>query len=358
MKRFTFIITALLLATATMMAKEFTLGKLKFKTLSDTKVELVGAVNKGITNLDLNSAITYQGKSYSLTSIGEYAFEACSSLTSITIPNSVTSIGDWAFSGCSRLTSITIPNSVTSIGWLAFDGCSGLTSITIPNSVTSIGFAVFDGCSALNSITIPNSVTVIGTWAFKDCSSLTSITIPESVTSIGDEAFSGCAALTRVNYNGTQASWNLVERSLDWMVGSSIKFIHCWDVMIAMEEEIVELFGERVFVVVERMPEFPGGQQAMMKFLGENIKYPVNAQEKGIQGRVICKFVVEKDGNVSDIQVVRTSGDASLDSEAVRVISTMPKWKPGIQRGKPVRVKYTIPINFRLSDEPKEGAKP
>ena len=105
---------------------------------------------------------------------------------------------------------------------------------------------------------------------------------------------------------------------------------------------------EVIFVVVESMPEFPGGQQAMMRYIGENIKYPVIAQENGIQGRVICQFVIEKDGKVTDIQVVRSSGETSLDKEAVRVINSMPKWKPGKQRGKPVRVKYTIPVNFRL----------
>jgi protein TonB len=113
-----------------------------------------------------------------------------------------------------------------------------------------------------------------------------------------------------------------------------------------VEEEEEE--EEEVFMIVENMPEFPGGQQAMMKYIAENIKYPVIAQENGIQGRVICQFVVEKDGKPSNIQVVRTSGDASLDKEAVRVIGTMPKWKPGTQRGKPVRVTYTLPVSFRL----------
>ena len=115
-----------------------------------------------------------------------------------------------------------------------------------------------------------------------------------------------------------------------------------------VEAPVEEEEEEVIFVVVESMPEFPGGQQAMMKYVAENIKYPVIAQENGIQGRVICQFVVEKDGKVSDIQVVRSSGEASLDKEAVRVINSMPKWKPGKQRGKPVRVKYTLPVNFRL----------
>ena len=127
----------------------------------------------------------------SVTSIGKYAFEGCSGLTSVTIPNSVTSIGECAFSGCSGLTSITIPNSVTSIGYYAFADCSGLTSITIPNSVTSIGYAAFSGCSGLTSVTIPNSVTSIGKYAFADCSGLTSVTIGSGVTSIGNNAFDG-----------------------------------------------------------------------------------------------------------------------------------------------------------------------
>ena len=104
-----------------------------------------------------------------VTSIGHYAFDGCSGLTSIEIPNSVTSIGDHAFNGCSGLTSIEIPNSVTSIGDYAFYNCSGLTSIEIPNSVTSIGSSAFYGCSGLTSIEIPNSVTSIGNYAFRNC---------------------------------------------------------------------------------------------------------------------------------------------------------------------------------------------
>ena len=105
---------------------------------------------------------------------------------------------------------------------------------------------------------------------------------------------------------------------------------------------------EVIFVVVESMPEIPGGQQALFKYLADNVKYPVIAQENGIQGRVICQFVVNKDGSIVDVVAVRSSGEPSLDKEAIRVIQSMPKWKPGKQRGKPVRVKYTVPVNFRL----------
>ena len=117
------------------------------------------------------------------------------------------------------------------------------------------------------------------------------------------------------------------------------------DVPVAapIEEEEEEV----VFQVVEKMPQFPGGQQALFEYLSKNIRYPVIAQENGLQGRVICQFVVNSDGSIVDIVVVR-SVDPSLDKEAVRVIQSMPKWQPGEQRGKAVRVKYTLPVNFRL----------
>ncbi|MDO9154217.1 MAG: energy transducer TonB [Paludibacter sp.] len=110
----------------------------------------------------------------------------------------------------------------------------------------------------------------------------------------------------------------------------------------AIEEE-----DNVVFQVVETMPSFPGGDAALFKFLNDNVKYPVIAQENGIQGRVICQFVVNRDGSIVDVEVVR-SVDPSLDKEAIRVIKSMPNWSPGKQRGKSVRVKYTLPVNFRL----------
>ena len=175
-----------LVATTSLWAYNFKSGDLYYNITSGSApctVE-VSYAEESITSAVIPSTVTYNGTTYSVTSIGLYAFCGCSSLTSVTIGNSVTSIGDNAFAYCSSLTSITIPNSVTSVGSVAFSNCSSLTSVTIGNSVTSIGYE-----------------------AFGDCSSLTSITIPNSVTSIGDNAFSNCSSLTKTNYTGDIAGW-------------------------------------------------------------------------------------------------------------------------------------------------------
>jgi protein TonB len=116
-------------------------------------------------------------------------------------------------------------------------------------------------------------------------------------------------------------------------------------VISAKEEEEEE--EAQVFFIVEDMPEFPGGEMALRTYIANAIKYPVIAQENGIQGKVYVTFVVGKDGSVSNASIAR-GVDPSIDKEALRVINTLPKWKPGKQRGKPVNVSYTVPINFQL----------
>lgn len=113
---------------------------------------------------------------------------------------------------------------------------------------------------------------------------------------------------------------------------------------VAVEEETDE---GQIFQVVEQMPEFPGGMEALMKYLNKNIKYPSRAQDNNIQGRVMVSFVVNRDGSIVDPEILKAV-DKDLDNEALRVIKAMPKWTPGKQRGKPVRVKYTVPVTFRL----------
>ena len=154
--------------------------------------------NEYIGEVTIPANVTYNGTTYSVTTIGEWAFTGCIELTSVTIGNSVTTIGDYAFSECDGLTSVTIGNSVTTIGEYAFGYCEELTSITIPNSVTTIGNSAFYGCRNLTSIEIPNSVTTIGDYAFYYCRNLTSIEIPNSVTTIGERAFYNCRNITSI----------------------------------------------------------------------------------------------------------------------------------------------------------------
>ena len=151
-------------------AEDFTVGDFKYTIMSDESVSIAKSDGSTLSGeIVIPETVTYNGKNYSVTSIGDDAFFSCRGLTSVTIPNSVTSIGNDAFFHCSGLTSVTIPNSMTCIGDYAFSGCSGLTSVTIPNSVTSIGIGAFSGCSGLTSVTIPNSMTYIGDHAFSGC---------------------------------------------------------------------------------------------------------------------------------------------------------------------------------------------
>ena len=203
-----FLLFVAFVATTSLWAYDFKSGDLYYTITSNSApytVEVTDAVSS-ITTATIPETVTYKRTTYSVTSIGTSAFYNCSSLTSITIPNSVTSIGNSAFEDCSSLTSITIPNSVTSIGNSAFEDCSSLTSVTIPNSVTSIGMYAFWVCSSLTSVTIGNSVTSIGIAAFSGCS-LSSITIPNSVTTIGFGAFK-CPSLNSIVVESGNATYD------------------------------------------------------------------------------------------------------------------------------------------------------
>ena len=200
MKTRLFTLCIALMATLRLFAGyDFTIDGICYTTLGGDSVEVGKNTNaKGaiIIPETVKTVITYR-----VVGIGDAAFLGCTSLTSITIPNSVTNIGISAFYGCSSLLSISIPNNVTNIDNNAFRGCTSLTSVTIPNSVMSIGDYAFYGCTGLTSITIPNRVTYIGEYTFKGCTSLTSVTIGESVSEIGKSAFESCTSLTSVVWN-------------------------------------------------------------------------------------------------------------------------------------------------------------
>ena len=164
--------------------------------------------------------VTFMNRTRKVTSIDDYAFYNCSSLTSVTIPNSVTSIGDYAFGKSNRLTSVNIPNGVTSINNYVFYGCTGLTSVNIPNGVPSIGISAFES-SGLTSVNIPNSVTSIGDCAFKGCR-LTSVNIPNSVTSIGNSAFENCGLTSVIIPNSVTSIGNSAFKNCYYLTSVTI----------------------------------------------------------------------------------------------------------------------------------------
>ena len=282
MKKLFTLLLAVAASVGTMFAEKVQIGDLYYNLDATNQTAQVTSQNSSnpywsatIATANIPSSVEYNSVTYTVTSIGEYAFYYCTGLTTVTIgssvksigsdafdkcsslkfvnvsdisawcaikfdnnmsnplyqannlylngtlvtnlviPNSVTSIGDYAFRGCTGLTSVTIPNSVTSIGGEAFYGCTGLTSVTIGNSVTSIGDYAFYKCSSLTSVTIGNSVTSIGEWAFGYCTDLASVTIPNSVTSIGYWAFNN---VPNIVYNGTATGSPWGARSVNGFV--------------------------------------------------------------------------------------------------------------------------------------------
>ena len=154
---------------------------------------------------------------------------------------------------------------------------------------------------------------------------------PQEVTKTQDETEKSDVAISSVNFDqGSDEGQEVLKQN---------------QVVVEKVEEKEE--ETKIFEVVEQMPQFPGGDAALMQYLSSHIKYPVVAEENGIQGRVVCTFVVERNGSITDVRVVK-SVDPSLDKEAVRVIKGMPSWIPGKQNGSAVRVKYTVPVTFRL----------
>ena len=275
------LVIALLLTGFTAYAHDFEVDGIYYTITSDrdktVKVTFKGDFEYNAFSYSgdiiIPSEVSYYNTTYSVTKIGDYAFQGCDDLTNVSIPNSIISIGDHAFWDCTSLTSISLPNSITNIGELVFAGCNNLTSIIIPNTVTSIGVAAFSGCEKLTSITLPNSITNIGEQAFMDCIGLTSITIPNSVISIGLRAFNGCCLTSIVVDSGnpiydSRDNCNAIIKTginalivgcRNTIIPNSVTsiddraFSHCNDLTLMTIPNSVTLIGEAAFSYCENL---------------------------------------------------------------------------------------------------------
>ena len=331
---------ALLLCSISISAHDFAVDGIYYQITS--KTDLTVAVSyKGDYDNDYSNeysgsvtipeSVTYNGNTYSVTSIGDDAFYFCSGLTSVTIGNSVTSIGSSAFSHCSGLTSVTIPNSVTSIGSYAFCLCDDLTSVTIPNSVTSIGEFAFSHCSGLTlikvdngndkydsrdncnaiietelnelivgckSTVIPNSVTSIGELAFDGCSGLASVTIPNSVTSIGVGAFYGCSGLTSVTIPNSVTSIG----EYVFAYCSELTDVYCYAEQVPLTESSAFEVSYVEYATLHVPAESIGDYKAAAPWSGFGKIVALTEEETGIED------IAVEDLNINDAPVYNLQG--------------------------------------------------
>ena len=340
-----------------------------------------------------------------VTCIGQGAFYERYGMVSVTLPNSVTCIGQGAFMGCRNLASINIPEGVTCIDNKTFSGCEKLTKVTIPNSVTAIGDGAFWYCEELALVTIQNpNLQIDFEKVFKGCGKLQRSNViyasgsgtannPSSVSkssSAKPKVYSNADEGNQfVVIDGSQLRLRLgpstSSDTFKWPdgknrhpnVGDRFKYLgesgdfykidfngtEVWvskqyshiDIGKQTQENSIRETGneksaggyenDEIYQIVEEMPSFPGGEQKLLDFLSKNTHYPSEAREQGIHGRVFVGFVVEPDGSISNVKLLRGIG-GGCDEEAVRAVQSLPKWNPGKQKGKSVRVSYMLPINF------------
>lgn len=305
------------------------------------------------------------------------AFES-TGITSISgLPNGVR-IKNSAFAFCKDLTSVSLPEN-TVLGASAFTGCTSLTKIVIPNGTTTLPDYVFDRCTALKEIYLPGSMEEVSRCALNNCSNLRLI---ECAATIPPKINGNSYAATFLNIDPVKCVLRVHKRSIEayrqaevWKNffdiipieadsdelkpvkpavvtsdNSQVEYIEIHEFDDMVEKELVnddDYYEEAPFLVLDKMPEFPGGENALKQYLQNNVKYPAACRETNIQGRVLVEFIVDKDGSILEPKVVNRTNPL-LDIEALRVISNMPKWKPGEIRAKPVRVRYRVPINFKL----------
>ena len=292
-----------------------TYGDFDYSVLDDGTVKItkyIGSAEK----VEIPEKIN--GKS--VTSIGNYAFEYCENITSVTIPDSVTSIGVYAFEYCASLKSITIPDSVPLVGPGAFSNCTNLTSVTIQNGVMYIGNEAFANCTSLTGITIPDSVTWIGRYSFGGCTNLTSITIPNSVTSIGDYAFGYYYdeyddSVKKIDnfkiycYSGTAGEKYAIDNEFDYVLldKPTIANVTGFKVKSLTSSNVTLQWNKNTSVSGYEIEQYKGGKWVNVAKITSNatISYTVKGLAAGTAGYKFRMRAV-KDGAYSDYTSVLT----------------------------------------------------
>jgi len=255
------LVMAAIVVTLPATAMAFTSGGINYQITGATTAQvgdgLTPAVAAGTSSATIPGSVLYDGVTYSVTAIGDYAFDNRTALNSVVIPNTVKSIGHYAFRSCNTLPTVVIPGSVESIGSYTFADCEALASVTLGNGIKSIGGFAFYYCTALTSVNVPGSVTSIGPSAFGNCLALTGVALPTSVTEIADGVFAGCDSLTSITIPSSVTSigsaafaytklTSIVVPNSVTLVGSSA-FLDCWELKTAAVGSSVTTIGDGAF---------------------------------------------------------------------------------------------------------------
>ena len=329
-------------------------GIYEFNKDNPTELSLVSVANG--REVVIPKSLQDEKGVYNVTAIGRQAFFYCDSLVKVSLPSSVVEIGDLAFATCVNVKEIILPQKTKHIGYLSFAYCSRIKDFIIPNAVEDIGSEAFYKCDSLVSVTIGASMKVVGRHVFEGCGNLSEIKVSSIVPpNIFDDTFTDenfkCTLYvpigTKEQYllSGNWAKFrNIVEYVAPIVdINDFVENDECDDITFPLLHNSSD--DGKVFTYVDQMPEFPGGEAAMQRYIYNHLKYPAVSREKGVQGTVMIRFVINENGSVGDVQILKGL-DTYCDREAKRIVQSLPRFTPGRQQGSPVKVWFHLPIRF------------